>query len=201
MSVDRHPAWCAAGSEVCEFSAELWQHRTTARTLVTDRGEVLQVSGEQFATFYTRTAAAPSVMLTLIGREQIRLTGRQALVLGEQLAGLVGLLGSFDLVAATPGVEPHPTWCAWASTADGEACRDSAFTWHHLSEMSEVLANDGTLIEVEGGMWVSDLASSDPAISLNLGGKEVTIIAAQAADLGRALTSTAVELEHHASAA
>ncbi|MFI6732132.1 hypothetical protein ACIBI9_04295 [Nonomuraea sp. NPDC050451] len=184
----RHPAWCANADDRCEHSAELFLHRSRARTIVTASGQVLQAWTEQFAAFYSPATAATSVVLTLIGGATVRLTGPQARTLGSHLAELAGMLTSFDLVARAPGVEPHPTWCAWASTADGNACRDRAYTRHHLTEMFEVLSNDGTLIEVEGGIWVSDLAASDPLITLDLDGQEVMLTPAQAVELAATLT-------------
>lgn len=201
MSTDQHPLWCTNGDQQCEHSPELWRHRTATERVVSGAGQMIQVWGQQYAAFYTTVAADPAVVLTLIGRPGISLTLPQAWMLGEHLAKVSGALRAFDLAAIEPGGEPHPTWCAWASTDEGNACQDSAFTRHHLTEMYEVLANDGTLVEVEGGIWTSDKAASDPLVSLNLGGQEVTITPAQAAELARALARTSTEIKHHANAA
>lgn len=201
MSGDQHPEWCANRDEACEFSGELWRHRFVNRTIVTAAGEMLRVSGERFTAMYSPVAAAPSVLLTLIGQAPVRLTGRQAGMLGEHVIDVARQVSTVELVAARPGVEPHPTWCVWAASDDVDACHDSAFTRHHLSEMYELLTNDGTLIEVEGGMWTSDSASSDPLVTFTVCGKGVDITRTQAVELARGLSRTVSFIEHQADAA
>jgi hypothetical protein len=190
----RHPQWCGSADDRCEHSAELWRHRTGTRTLVTGSGEMLQAWGEQYVAFYSATTAEPSVVLMLIGGKAVRLTGTQARRLGEHLAGLVARVRNVELVAAKPGIEPHPTWCAWAKAADGEACHDSAFVRHHLSEMDELLTNGGELVEVEGGMWTSAWSSSDPLVTLTLDGKGVDLTPPQAAQLARDIAELVEQL-------
>lgn len=90
-----HPTWCAMRDDTCDYNAELWLHHTATRETVTNAGEALLISGEQYGAYYSDAVSDPLVLVEMVlakSKEHVVLSVAQARRLAAHLIEIADLL-------------------------------------------------------------------------------------------------------------